>query len=184
MHLQQKIDLIPMHCEIYYETETGGEILEDAEYIRIVHKYLDTIYRVALSGSKNPHDAEDIVQSTFLKLLENKREFQDEEHIRKWLIRVTINEANSLWRSFWRKKVISLEETLKEPEFFEPEQSELFWAVQKLSPKYREVTYLYYYEEYSIKEIAKLLHISETAIQTRLMRAREKLREQLKEAWK
>lgn len=76
------------------------------------------------------------------------------------------------------------EETLKEPEFFEPEQSELFWAVQKLSPKYREVTYLYYYEEYSIKEIAKLLHISETAIQTRLMRAREKLREQLKEAWK
>ena len=107
--------------------------MEDAEYIRIVHKYLDTIYRVALSGSKNPHDAEDIVQSTFLKLLENKKEFQDEEHIRKWLIRVTINEANSLWRSFWRKKVISFEETLKEPEFFEPEQSELFWAVQKLS---------------------------------------------------
>lgn len=158
--------------------------MEDAEYIRIVHKYLDTIYRVALSGSKNPHDAEDIVQSTFLKLLENKKEFQDEEHIRKWLIRVTLNEANSLWRSFWKKKVISFEETLKEPEFFEPEQSELFWAVQKLSPKYREVTYLYYYEEYSIKEIAKLLHISETAIQTRLMRAREKLREQLKEAWK
>ena len=157
--------------------------MEDAEYIRIVHKYLDTIYRVALSGSKNPHDAEDIVQSTFLKLLENKKEFQDEEHIRKWLIRVTINEANSLWRSFWRKKVISFEETLKEPEFFEPEQSELFWAVQKLSPKYREVTYLYYYEEYSIKEIAKLLHISETAIQTRLMRARAKLREKLKEAW-
>ena len=97
---------------------------------------------------------------------------------------MTINEAKSLWRSFWRKKVISLEETLEEPKFFEPEKSELFWAVQKLPPRYREVTYLYYYEEYSIKEIAKLLRISETAIQTRLMRAREKLRQQLKEAWK
>jgi RNA polymerase sigma factor (sigma-70 family) len=158
--------------------------LEGAEYIQIVHEYLDTVYRVALSSSKNPHDAEDIVQSTFLKLLEGNREFRDEEHIRRWLIRVTINEAKSLWRSFWRKKVISLEETLEEPKFFEPEKSELFWAVQKLPPRYREVTYLYYYEEYSIKEIAKLLRISETAIQTRLMRAREKLRQQLKEAWK
>ncbi len=158
--------------------------MEGAEYMQIVHEYLDTVYRVALSSSKNPHDAEDIVQSTFLKLLEGNREFRDEEHIRRWLIRVTINEAKSLWRSFWRKKVISLEETLEEPKFFEPEKSELFWAVQKLPPRYREVTYLYYYEEYSIKEIAKLLRISETAIQTRLMRAREKLRQQLKEAWK
>ena len=158
--------------------------MEGAEYIQIVHEYLDTVYRVALSSSKNPHDAEDIVQSTFLKLLEGNREFRDEEHIRRWLIRVTINEAKSLWRSFWRKKVISLEETLEEPKFFEPEKSELFWAVQKLPPRYREVTYLYYYEEYSIKEIDKLLRISETAIQTRLMRAREKLRQQLKEAWK
>ena len=158
--------------------------MEDAEYIRIVHQYLDTVYRVALSGCKNPQDAEDIVQSTFLKLLERNSEFKDEEHIRKWLIRVTINETNSLWRSSWRKKVISLEETQTEPEFLEPEYNELFHAVQKLSSKYRKVIYLYYYEGYSIKEIAELLHISETAIQTRLMRAREKLRQQLKEAWK
>lgn len=158
--------------------------MEDAEYIRIVHQYLDTVYRVALSGCKNPQDAEDIVQCTFLKLLERNPEFKDEEHIRKWLIRVTINEANSLWRSSWRKKVISLEETQTEPEFSEPEYHELFHAVQKLSSKYRKVIYLYYYEGYSIKEIAELLHISETAIQTRLMRAREKLRQQLKEAWK
>ena len=158
--------------------------MEDAEYIRIFHQYLDTVYRVALSGCKNPQDAEDIVQSTFLKLLERNLEFKDEEHIRKWLIRVTINETNSLWRSFWRKKVISLEETQTEPEFLEPEYNELFHAVQKLSSKYRKVIYLYYYEGYSIKEIAELLHISETAIQTRLMRAREKLRQQLKEAWK
>ncbi len=158
--------------------------MEDAEYIRIVHQYLDTVYRVALSGCKNPQDAEDIVQCTFLKLLERNPEFKDEEHIRKWLIRVTINETNSLWRSSWRKKVISLEETQTEPEFLEPEYNELFHAVQKLSSKYRKVIYLYYYEGYSIKEIAELLHISETAIQTRLMRAREKLRQQLKEAWK
>ena len=156
---------------------TGSEILEDREYIRIAQQYLDTVYRVALSSCRNPQDAEDIVQSIFLKLLESNREFQNEEHIRKWLLRVTTNEANSLW------KAIPLEEMLTEPEFTESECSELFQAVGKLSAKYREVTYLYFYEGYSIKEIAKLFHTSETAIQTRLMRARKKLKQQLK-AWK
>ena len=71
-----------------------------------------------------------------------------------------------------------------EPAFSEPENSELFYAVQKLPVRYREVVHLYYYEDYSIREIAALLNISETAIQTRLMRARKKLKTTLKEAWK
>lgn len=78
----------------------------------------------------------------------------------------------------------SLEELPFEPSFSTEEHSELFYAVQGLPVKYREVMHLYYYEEYSIKEIAVLLHLSETAIQTRLMRARKKLKQQLKEAWK
>ena len=71
-----------------------------------------------------------------------------------------------------------------EPAFSEPENSDLFYAVQKLPVRYRKVVHLYYYEEYSIREIAELLKISETAIQTRLMRARRKLKTMLKEAWK
>ncbi len=77
-----------------------------------------------------------------------------------------------------------MEELTAEPVFSEPENSELFYAVQKLPVRSREVVHLYYYEEYSIKEIAAILGISETAIQTRLMRARGKLKQELKEAWK
>ncbi len=158
--------------------------MEDKEYDRIVHLYLDSIYRIALSCCKNPYDAEDVVQNTFLKYLNYEKEFKDDEHIRKWLIRVAINESNSMWRSFWRKNVTSLEETTAEPAFSTPERSELFYTVQKLPLKYREVIHLYYYEEYSIREISEILQISETSIQTRLMRARSKLKQQLKEAWK
>lgn len=158
--------------------------MEAPEYQRIVRLYLDTVYRTALNCCKNPQDAEDVVQNTFLKLLEHPAEFQNNDHIRRWLIRVAVNEAHSLWRSPWKRSVSSLEELNVDPSFTLPENSELFYAVQKLSPRYREVVHLYYYEEYSIKEIAEILHISETAIQTRLMRARGKLKHQLKEAWK
>lgn len=149
-----------------------------------MERYLDTVYRVALSCCKNPYDAEDVVQTVFLKLLEHTEDFKEQEHLRRWLIRVTINEAHSLWRTFQRRKMTSLEELPFEPSFSTEEHSELFYAVQGLPVKYREVVHLYYYEEYSIKEIAVLLHLSETAIQTRLMRARKKLKQQLKEAWK
>ncbi|XCP86354.1 RNA polymerase sigma factor [Roseburia hominis] len=157
--------------------------MEDREYGRIVCQYLDIVYRTALNCCKNPYDAEDVVQNTFLKLLNSNVAFTDDVHIRKWLIRVAVNEANSMWRSFWKKRVSSLEELSKEPEFEIPENSELYYAVQKLPPRYKEVVHLYYYEEYSVKEIAEILHISETTIQTRLMRARKKLKQQLKEAW-
>jgi len=157
--------------------------LEDREYERIVRQYLDTVYRVALNGCKNPCDAEDVVQMTFLKLIRTKTVFEDETHIRKWLIRVAVNECHGIWRSFWKKNVLSLEEMTYEPSFSSTGYSNLFYAVQELPVKYREVIHLYYYEDYSIREIADILHISETAIQTRLMRARSQLKQQLKEAW-
>ncbi len=162
----------------------GGNGLENTDYEKTVERYLDIVYRVALSCCKNPYDAEDVVQTVFLKLLEYKGNFQEQEHLRRWLIRVTVNESHSLWRTFQRRKVIPLEELAFEPSFSTEEHSELFYAVSCLPIKYREVVHLYYYEEYSIKEIAVLLHLSETAIQTRLMRARKKLKQQLKEAWK
>ncbi len=158
--------------------------MEKADYDRAVKLCLDVVYRTALNCCRNPQDAEDVVQTAFLKLLECDTHFQDEDHIRRWLIRVTVNESHSIWRSFWRRNVSPLEEQTAEPAFTQPENSDLFYAVQKLPVRYREVVHLYYYEEYSIREIAEILHISETAIQTRLMRARRKLKQQLKEAWK
>lgn len=158
--------------------------MSDQEFNRIVEQYADIVYRVALSYTKTPHDAEDVVQTTFMKLLTRSKEFQDEEHIRRWLIRVAVNECNSLWSSFWRKNVDFAEGLAAEPEFSLEEKQDLYQAVMSLPPKCRVVVHLFYYEEYSSREIAELLHMQEATVRTRLVRARKLLRQQLKEAWK
>lgn len=157
--------------------------MEASEFNRIAEQYTDIVYRSALSYCKNKNDAEDAVQNTFLKLLKTDFEFNDEEHIRKWLIRVAVNECKNIWKSFWHKNVTSFDELEKEPAYIEPVKRELFNEVMKLPQKYSVVIHLYYYEGYSVKEIAQILDISDTNVQTRLMRARNKLREQLKGAW-
>ena len=110
--------------------------MECSEYDRIVETYLDTVYRAALGFCGSVQDAEDIVQNTFLKLLLKAPEFQDEEHIRRWLLRVAANESNSLWRSFWKKRTVSLDETKELPIFSVREQSDLFAAVLLLMNTY------------------------------------------------
>ena len=128
--------------------------METQEYERLAEKYLDCIYRVAVNGCNNATDAEDVVQNTFVKLWERTESFEDEDYARRWLIRVAVNECRSL-----------------------------FYAVQNLPQKYRQIVYLYYYEEYSIREIGGMLKLSETAVKSRLLRARQKLKGDLKEAW-
>lgn len=157
--------------------------MNNTEYQRLASLYLDTIYRVALNGCKNHADAEDVVQNTFLKLIRKEDDFTDDNHARRWLIRVAINECNTLWRSPWKKHTTSLDELSTEPSFSSPEKSELYHAVMELPTKYRQIIHLYYFEGYSVREIAKLISLSETAVQTRLLRARQQLKEQLKEAW-
>ena len=108
-----------------------------------------------------------------------KKQFESDEHVRNWLLRVAVNECNSMWNSSWRKKVILTDEQEDKPVFPTPEQSELYELVMQMSPKYRQVIYLYYFEGFSVREVASILKISETAVQTRLQRARNKLKEQL-----
>lgn len=159
--------------------------MDRLEYIRIVDTYANTAYRIAYSYCKNKSDAEDVVQNVFLKLLQSDVQFQDEEHIRKWLIKVTANHTKNLCKSFWKKKIIPLEDFDVTPQyqFKTKETSELYGAVMELPYKYRIVVHLYYYEDYSVKEIAKILNIKETTVQTQLMRARKKLKIKLKEVW-
>lgn len=152
-------------------------------YEQIVRKNIDTIYRIAISYTKTPADADDIVQQTFMKLLTKKVLFTDDEHVKRWLIRVCVNECNSLFSSFWRKNVESIDAMATEPEFTMQESSELYEAIKELPAKCGVVIYLFYYEGYSSKEIADILHIKEATVRTRLVRARKLLRTQLKEAW-
>lgn len=158
--------------------------MNNEEYSRIVNQYTDIVYRVALSYAKSKPDAEDVVQTTFMKLLIKEVNFQDEEHIRKWLIRVAINECNSLWSSFWRKHVDFTDKIEQEPKFTTEEKSDLYYAVMELPRKYRVVVHLFYYEGYSTKEISQILHIREATVRTQLVRARKQLKQRLKEDWK
>lgn len=159
--------------------------MDRLEYIRVVDAYANTVYRIAYSYCKNKSDAEDIVQNVFLKLLQSDVKFQDEEHIRKWLIRVAANETKNLCKSFWKKRMVPLENSNVTPQyqFNSKENSDLYDTVMELPYKYRIVVHLYYYEDYSVKEIAEILNIKETTVQTQLMRARKKLKVKLKEVW-
>ena len=153
------------------------------KYEEIAERYTDVVYRAALNYCKNKNDAEDAVQNAFMKMLQSKVEFQDEEHIKRWLIRVVINECKNMWNSFWRKKVSSLEELDYEIETFSENEKELFEEVMKLPAKYSIVLHLYYYEEYTTPEIAALLGKNTATVRSLLHRAREKLKLTLKEAY-
>lgn len=162
------------------------------EYERIVEKYMDTVYRIAISHIKDVSDADDVVQQTFVKLYTKDVNFTDEEHIKRWLIRVCVNECNSMFSSFWRKNVNLFENSTAEeyitggscaPAFDRQEDSDLYEAVKKLPAKCRIVVLLFYYEDYSTKEIADIIHVREATVRTRLVRARKLLKEELKEAW-
>lgn len=143
----------------------------------IVKKYFDTVYRLALSQTKNKSDAEDITQDVFLRFVQNSKPFSSFEHIKAWLIRVTINRCHSLFTSSWHKKTEALSEEIP---FDSPEKSDVYYAVLELPQKYRTVIHLFYYEDMSVAEIGKVLKRNESTIKSQLHRARELLKSKLK----
>ncbi len=156
--------------------------MERDAFLLLAGKYKDTIFRVALNMLASPHEAEDAVQEVLLRLLERGRDFESEEHARFWLVRVTINLCKNTLRSPWRKRHVPLTAAEALPAFEEREQSELYSTVMALPEKYRTVLYLFYYEGYSVKEIAKLTGSGVSAVTTRLSRAREMIRSHFTEA--
>ncbi|MBQ2609673.1 MAG: sigma-70 family RNA polymerase sigma factor [Butyrivibrio sp.] len=149
----------------------------------LVEMYKDNIYAAAFNICKSAADAEDVVQDTFLQYYMTKKEFDDEKHIRYWLLRVAINKAKNIQSSFRRKNEMSLEDYVETLTFETPESRELFEEVMKLPEKYRVVIHLFYYEDYSVKEIAKILRTTESSVKVRLSRGRAKLKDALKEEW-
>ena len=121
------------------------------------------------------------MQTVLLRLFEQKAEFESEDHMKHWLLRVSVNESRKMLRSFWRRTAVPLEEwhELTAPE--DRERAELMGAVMALEPKYRLVIYLYYYEGLSVAETAAALRANPSTVQTWLLRARARLRKELSE---
>ena len=150
----------------------------------VYEKYKDNIFAIGFNYFKNSIEADDVVQETFFKLARSGKDFESEEHLRNWLIRVAVNECKRVSLSSWVKKKVSLEEYSEQIDFETKEESRVFTAVMSLPKKYRQVIHLYYYEDCSTAEIADILGISRTAVTTRLLRGREKLKKDLLEVWK
>ena len=149
----------------------------------LFEKYQNNLYAAAFNICKNTEDAKDIVQETFIQYYSLRKEFDNEQNIRAWLIRVAINKANNINRSFWRKNKKPLEDYMESLTFETPESEELFETVMALPEKFRIVIHLFYYEDYAIREIADILKISESNVKVRLSRGRSLLKIKLQEEW-
>lgn len=149
----------------------------DNSFVEIMERYSDMVLRICYVFMRNQADAEDTCQNVFLKLCTSAPAFREEEQIKAWLITVARNECRNYLHSFWRRRVFCTEQIAL------PSHSQQQWkivnVVLKLPLKYRDILYLHYYEEYSIKELATLLHMKEPTVKTRLMRGRELLKEAL-----
>jgi len=165
----------------HFREETAG-LQDQNEYLTyLVETYGDMVYRLALTRVKNRHDAEDIVQQVFLKLVKNIDRLESEEHVKAWLIKVTVNEGKSLFSSAWRRHTASLEQSGEaEGLAVVPrdirETSDVLKAVFGLPEKYRIVIHLFYFQDLSTEEIAKYLGRSSLTVRSLLSGGRDKLR--------
>lgn len=141
-----------------------------------IEKYHGTVFRVAYSYVKNREDAEDIVQEAFLRLYNSESRFNADENVKAWLIRVSVNLAKDILKSSWLKGRTELDRDIP---YENKEESITLDCIHRLKPEYCSVILLYYYEGYSVKEIAEILRISPTLVTTRLSRARKQLKETL-----
>lgn len=150
----------------------------------------DMVWRLAWARTGSRADTDDVYQDVFLSLARDASDLDDPDHLKAWLLRVTINRCRELHRTAWRRRTASLDDadatklaSLTDPRaaaaFEQVERTEIWHAVSRLKPKYREVIHLHYQEELSCDAIAEVLGVSASTVATRLQRARNQLRTHL-----
>ena len=145
---------------------------------KIVQTYSDTLIRIAVQQTKNMSEAEDIVQEVYMTLMKQKKPFDNEAHLKAWLIKVTFNKCKDYFKSSRVKKTVPITEemtfTAKEEQIVLPE-------IFELEPIERDIVYLHYYEGYTTLEIANLLEMKVNTVGSKLRRVRMKLKTILEE---
>jgi RNA polymerase sigma-70 factor (ECF subfamily) len=142
----------------------------------VLGKHSDMVLRIARSHTKNETDAEDIFQDVFIRLMRSNKKFVSEEHLKAWLIRVTVNCSKSLLTSAWFRRTIGLED---EVAVNPPQINEIYDSVLRLPFKYRTAIHLHYYEDMTVAKIAIVLGTKENTIKSQLHRGRELLKNEL-----
>lgn len=154
--------------------------MTNTEFENAVNQYANMIYRIAFGYLKNKEDADDAVQDVLIQLYVSDKEFETQEHIRNWLIRVTINRCKKVFKAPWHNAE-PLDTYADELFCEQPDYLDLYAAVMKLNKKYRIPLILFYCDGYSTREIADFLKIPEKTVSTHLRRGKEKMREYMKE---
>lgn len=160
--------------------QNNNPIIEKTE--RAIDKYKQVVYGVALTHLRYRADADDVFQEVFLLYFNKAIVFSDDEHEKAWLIRTTINLCKKSNASIWHTRTISLEDenySLENILFETPEENTLFTELTALSPKYRIVLYLRYFENMPLNDIAHILKIRPDAVRKRISRGRAMLKERL-----
>lgn len=151
--------------------------MKDQEIENKIKQYSDMIFRLCMSILKNKTDSEDVYQEVIIKYCNRLGNFENEEHEKAWLIRVTINECKSVCRRCWFKNRTELDENIP---YLDKEKDYVYYAVEDLPLKYRTVIYLFYYERYKISEISSILNEKESTVKSKLSRARNLLKKKIK----
>ena len=149
----------------------------------LAETYRDRLFAAAFQVCGNAADAEDAAQEALLRYHISEKQFESEQHIRAWLLRVAINCAKNVSRSFFRRNTVPLEDYMDSLEFDSGESREIFREVMNLPETYRLVIHLYYYEDYTVVEIGRILGLTESNVKVRLSRGRQLLKKALQEVW-
>ena len=161
-----------------FQPEKGGDVqVNSSDLERYIRLYRKSVLGAALCYVRNTSDAEDIAQEVFIKLYTYEGSFESDEHVKAWLLRCTINHSKDLLRSFWYRSSEPLEAAAGKVHYDTSEDGGLSEALSKLNPKIRIVLNLHYYEGYSAKEIAQIMHTTESAVLHRLSRGRKQLKD-------
>lgn len=152
--------------------------MSEAEFERLIGLYSGTVYRTAYCRTGSAADAEDIMQETFLRLYTLELAFENDEHIKAWLIKTAANLGKNLMKSGWYRLSEPITAKTEERPAKETKSREegILPLILKLKPKNRLALYMHYYEGYSVREIAAVLGEKESAVTSRLLRARKQLK--------
>ncbi|ABR46350.1 RNA polymerase, sigma-24 subunit, ECF subfamily [Alkaliphilus metalliredigens QYMF] len=161
----------------------SGEILNEQDFNRLINEYGTEILRLSYLYLKDYQLAEDACQDTFLQVYKKFHNFKGDSSEKTWITRICINICKNYLRSSWIKSIVLNDKKLNDKAvsdkelFNKLENNDLFKLIMDLKPKYKEIILMYYYQQFTVKEIAKILGISESNAFTRLSRARKDLKD-------
>ncbi len=155
---------------------TQKKMKSEEEVTELVNKYGSLIFRISYCILCNVQDAEDAVQETFLKYLTKSPEFNDEEHRKAWLIKVSANISKNMLMFRLRRETVNIDDI--ENIGIAQDDYEIFGLIMNLPSKYKVVMTLYYVEGYKSREIAEIIDINEDTVRKRLQKGRELLKKE------